>query len=170
MTSIIYSKVEKLCKKYKTRDPYELANALGIIVLFRDLKLLKGFYTIDKQTRYIAINQQLDENRQKLICAHELGHDSLHQHYAQFSYLRDFTLFDYTGRIEHEANLFASDLIIPDTDLLLKACWECYTYKQIARVFRVPEQLVRLKAFSMEKRGHRMHIPESVKSDFIKDV
>ena len=32
MSNYIYDTVEKLCKKYKTRDPFELLNGMNVIV------------------------------------------------------------------------------------------------------------------------------------------
>jgi hypothetical protein len=67
LTQRIYGEVEKLIKKYKTRNPYELADSLGIVVMRRDLARLKGFYTVENKTRYIVINERLDEDFQHLI-------------------------------------------------------------------------------------------------------
>jgi len=43
MANSIYEEVEGLVKKYKTRDPMEIAEEIGIKILFRDFKELKGF-------------------------------------------------------------------------------------------------------------------------------
>ncbi len=75
MVNKIHEEVAKLVRKYNTRNPLEIAESMGITLLFRDLNNLKGFYTISKRTRYIVINENLDEYMQKVICAHELGHD-----------------------------------------------------------------------------------------------
>lgn len=170
MTQKIFNEVEKLTNKYKTRCPYELANALGIVVISRDLADLKGFYTIENKTRYIVIDDKLDEYLQQLICSHELGHDCLHRHFAQYDSLREYTMFDYTGKIEREANIFAADLMIPDADIILKTRWEHYTYEQIARMLCVPEALVRFKAYNISKRGYDIHTPELAKADFLKNI
>ena len=169
MTQRIYGEVEKLIKKYKTRNPYELADSLGIVVMRRDLAQRKGFYTVENKTRYIVINELLDEDFQHLICSHELGHDCLHRHFAQYDSLRDYAFFDLSGKIEREANLFAADLIIPDEEILINARWEGHTYDQIARMLRVPEAIIRFKAYSVSKRGYDVHIPELASSDFLKD-
>lgn len=169
MIQRIYGEVEKFIKKYKTRDPYELADSLGVVVMRRDLARLKGFYTVENKTRYIVINERLDENLQLLICSHELGHDCLHRHFAQYDSLRDYALFSLDGQVEREANLFAADLMIPDEEILIKTRWEGHTYNQIARMLRVPEAIIRFKAYSVSKRGYDVHIPELASSDFLKD-
>jgi len=166
----IYGEVEKLTKKFKTRNPYELADSLGIVVIRRDLARLKGFYTVENKTRYIVINERLDEDFQRLVCSHELGHDCLHRHFAQYDSLRDYGFFDLSGKIEREANLFTSDLMIPDEDIILLARWEHHTFEQIARMLHVPEAIVRFKAYSVSKRGYDVHTPELAQSDFLKDI
>lgn len=51
-----------LVKKYKTRDPFAIADALGIKVLFCDgFGPLKGMYRVVKRNRFIFINKDLDE-------------------------------------------------------------------------------------------------------------
>ncbi len=165
----IYNEAEIIIKRYKTRCPYELADSLGIIVMFRDLDELKGFYLIENKSRYIVINNSLDEYLQKLICSHELGHDRLHRHFAAYDSLRDYSLFDISGKIEREANLFASDLLISDTEMMLYFKWSNYTYDQISRMMYVPEALVRFKAYSVSKRGYDVRTPELAKSNFLKD-
>lgn len=170
MIQRIFSEVEKLIKKFHTRNPLELADDLNIIVMRRDLAQLKGFYTIEHKTRYIVINELLDEDFQRLICSHELGHDCLHRHFAQYNSLRDYTLFDPTGKVEREANLFAADLMISDEEIILKTRWENCTYEQIAQMLHVPEAIIRYKAYSISKRGYAVHAPELARSDFLKYV
>jgi Zn-dependent peptidase ImmA (M78 family) len=107
---------------------------------------------------------------QYLICCHELGHDCLHRRYAQYDSLRDYTMFDCTGKIELQANFFAADLMIPDTDIILNTRWESNTYEHIAKMLYVPEALVKFKAYSISKRGYGIHTPELAKADFLKDI
>lgn len=42
MVNGILKEVDKLIKKYKTRNPFEIANALNIEVVYHDLGNLKG--------------------------------------------------------------------------------------------------------------------------------
>lgn len=47
--------VEKLIKKYDTRDPYELCRLLGIKVHYHDMqRKLKGFFTISPDRRILS--------------------------------------------------------------------------------------------------------------------
>ena len=167
MVNSIYKEVEKLVKKYKTRNPMEIATSIGITVLFRDFKELKGFYTINNKTRYIVINNNLDDYIQKVVCAHELGHDRLHRHFAAYSAMQDYMLYDMKARPERDANIFASDLLISDTEVLLYAKLHEYTHEQIARLMYVPKELMWFKTLSILKRGYDIRTPEQIKSNFL---
>lgn len=166
----IYEEVQKLVKKHKTRNPMEIADAIGINILFRGFSELKGFYTIENKTRYIVINNDLDGYLQKVICAHELGHDRLHRHFATYSAMRDYMLFDMKARPERDANIFASDLLISDTEVLMYARLHGYTYKQIAQIMYVPQELMYFKTYSICKRGYDIRTPEQVKSNFLSTI
>lgn len=81
---------ERLVRRFQTRDPFEIAQGLGIVVYddcegFGDLK---GMYSVVKKQRSIFINKRLDERTARIVCAHEIGHDQLHRDiaYRSFSY------------------------------------------------------------------------------------
>jgi len=44
MTNFISKEVDKLIKKYKTRDPFEMAKDMKINICYHDLGNLKGYY------------------------------------------------------------------------------------------------------------------------------
>jgi transposase len=91
----ILNVVENLIKKYKTRDPFELIERLGINLRYNyDLITLKGYYYLMNRERYIVINGNLSVEEKILVAAHELGHDRLHQHLAKVSSMKDFLLYD----------------------------------------------------------------------------
>ena len=68
-------------------------------------------YKIIKRNRVIFINSNLPEYLQKIVCAHELGHDILHRHLAKNVALQEFMLYDMTSRPEYEANMVAADIL-----------------------------------------------------------
>jgi Zn-dependent peptidase ImmA (M78 family) len=72
------------------------------------------------------------------VCAHELGHAVCHPH-LNTPFLKAHTLFS-TDKIEHEANAFAVELLMPDSIIL-----EDDSIYNIAHCVGVPEQLVELK-------------------------
>lgn len=114
--------VHNLVSKFKTNDPFELANYKNIhVILFNLHEEIQGFYKYDRRNKYIIINSNLDEPAKKFVCAHELGHSQLHSR-INTPFLRKNTLFS-TDRIETEANRFAVSLLLYDKDL------QCYETK-----------------------------------------
>ncbi len=108
----IAQRCSALITKYGTRDPFELAKQLGVKIMFvNDLKELKGVYRVIKRNRWIFINANLPEDMQRLVCAHELGHDQFHRHLAKGDGLMEFMFCDVQNTIEYEANVFAEKLI-----------------------------------------------------------
>ena len=170
MNNSIYEEVERLVKKYKTRDPREIAEAIGIKILFRDFSDLKGFYAIENKSRYIVINNNLDEYLQRVICAHELGHDRLHRHFAAYNAMRDYMLYDMKARPERDANIFASDLLLSDTEVMLYAKLYGYTHEKISQIMDVPQELMCFKAYSIYTRGYDIRTPEIVESNFLSSI
>lgn len=170
MVNSIYEEVERLVKKYKTRNPLEIAEAIGITILFRDFKELKGFYAIENKARYIVISNNLDDYLQKVICAHELGHDRLHRHFAAYSAMQDYMLYDMKARPEWDANIFASDLMISDTEVLIYARLHEYTHEQIARMMYVPKELMWFKTYSIFKRGYDIRTSDQINGNFLSTI
>ena len=120
-TQFISDLVSNLKFKYKTSDPFELCECLNINVLFRDLGTVKGLYKYYKRNRFIVINSCIDFSEQRIVCAHELGHDRLHGKLIRNAYLFDTRLDDFSLKPEFEANVFSSELLIDD-DYILEKC------------------------------------------------
>ena len=118
MSALIYDAAERLKAKFETSDPFELIDSLKINLFIRGgLGNLKGFYYMTHRQRYIVINANLPEHDQRMVAAHELGHDQLHQYLAKVSPLKDFALYNMTSKAEYQANVFASELLIEDKDI-----------------------------------------------------
>ena len=136
----IRKKVAYLNKKYGTRNPFDLAACLGIIVIFEDLGAINGYYNKQLRMKQIHINQNLPEHIQKLTCAHELGHALIHPN-SNTPFLRNSTFYS-VDKFEIEANTFAAELLISDDDI---AEYKNFTVDQFARMFGYREELIRLK-------------------------
>ena len=139
-------KSRKLFKKYKTRNPFMLAEAMNITIRYYDFKDLKGFYTYCYKNRYIGINQNLCDIEQSLCCAHEIGHDQLHRHLTY--YMKDYNLFTTNSKTEYQANLMAAHILVPD-DILDKYYGYNYTLEEIAAIERLYPDLIKLKFSTM---------------------
>lgn len=163
----ILDKVSSLVNKFKTNNPFEIAAHLKATVLFHNLGNLKGYYTYDRRFRYIVINCSLEEKMQRIICAHELGHDRLHQHYAKYTPLNDFSLYDMSSKPEREANLFAAELLLPD-DEVFAGINSCYSFHTMASVLNVPLELLDFKIQVLKKKGYHFVAPIQARGDFLK--
>ena len=115
MYRYIQEKCQALVKKYHTRDPFVLADELGVIVKYSSrLRDLKGMYTVVKRSRFIFLNANMDENMTRIVLAHELGHDQLHRNLTQRSVFREFAMYHKTYRPEYEAKIFDAHILLKD--------------------------------------------------------
>lgn len=126
---------EKLVKRCGSRDPFEIARQLGInVMLCENFGSLKGMYRVIKRNRFIFLNNSLDENMLRIVCAHELGHDQLHRNMAKTTPIHEFMLYDMKSKPEYEANIVAAEILM-DSDEVLRYIYEYgYTAEQIVNV------------------------------------
>ena len=95
----INAKSQKIVKRCETRDPFKIAKELGIQVIFtNDFNELKGLYRVIKRVRYIIINANIPYRVQRIVCAHEIGHDQLHREFATHTALQEFVLYKMDSR------------------------------------------------------------------------
>ena len=133
----IHDKVKDLKEKCKTNDPFEIATIQNIQVVPWNLhKEINGFYKYDRRNKYIFVNNNLSEEMQRFVCAHELGHAILHPR-ANTPFLRANTFFS-VDRIEVEANTFAVHLLVHDEDFKIYE-----TKQQILQANGIPEMMER---------------------------
>lgn len=140
---------------------------MNIEIVYHDLGNLKGYYFYQSRFRFIVINENISEEMQTVICAHELEHDRFHQHLAKNDPIKEFTLFDITSKPEREANLFTAELLIPDESIMCLVQGEC-TYNSIAAQLNVPIKIVDFKSQMLKYKGYRIKRLASAKGDFLK--
>lgn len=142
---ILKDTIINLIKKYKTSNPFELADALNITVFYEDLGTINGYYNKPFRMKQIHINQNLKWHDAEFTCAHELGHAILHPN-ASTPFLRSKTFLS-VDKLEMEANEFAVNLLIPD-EIITEH--RNYTTEQLARLLGYNQKLVemRLKSFT----------------------
>lgn len=136
----IKDQVEKLTKKFKTNDPFILADNLNITAKpwpFPDE--IKGLYQYYKRGQFIYINNNLTINESKFVCGHELGHAVLHNKINAL-FLDKHTLFR-KNKFENEANLFSAHLLLSDEFLFQ---YKDFTFEQIAAITEVPVEYLKL--------------------------
>ncbi len=167
MSERILAAVDALRKKHGTSDPFELIDALGIHFGYTSAPRLKGYYVVQNRERFIRVNAKLRQREQRIVAAHELGHDQQHREIARVHSLRDAYLYNTTSRYEHQANIFAAELLISDQDVQ-DSMEEDLDYLSLCRDLYVEPDLMAFKLFSMLQRGHRINMPQGLNSSFLR--
>ncbi len=99
-----------LTKKFKTNNPREIADYLGIDILYLDLpKSIRGFLVRVLKRKVIVINKNLTRTAQLVTICHELGHVRLHPGYGYYYHATGTRYV--SSRYEREANEFALYLL-----------------------------------------------------------
>lgn len=109
----IIDRVNDIKKYWKTNDPFQIAEHLGISVIFEDKPAYDYTAHIVKFEGYptmIAINNKYTAHGKRILCAHEIGHALLHEGINHFK----TTSNNLTSNVEYEANLFAIALLLDD--------------------------------------------------------
>ena len=148
----IYDIVQDIMNKSKETDPFRIAEAHGIFIRYDELGKLLGMYTIMQKCRFIIINKNLPYIWKRIVCAHELGHDTLHRHIAASRALQEFGYIDLTSKPEYEANIFAAELLINDDDVISLA-QEKHDFGHIAAELNIEPNFLALKFRNMNMRG-----------------
>ena len=144
-----------LVRRCGTRDPFQIANALGINVMddCENLGSLKGMYCIVKRNRFIFLNKDLSPQMKRIVCAHEIGHDRLHRALAKKHGLQEFVLYDMATKPEYEANIVAAEILL-DSDEILEYI---YDYERTERLWQTERDQIRYSSSSptMRKESSR---------------
>lgn len=161
----ILEMAKSVLNEFGGRNVFETAENSGVKVWFRALGGLKGFYIFENNCRYIVINDDLDEVTQSVVCAHELGHDTLHRGLSGGG-IRESTLFLANNKTEREANLFAAEILISDDDYL-SALSYCESVGALSAQLGYPSELVGYKTETMNMKGYNLRLGD-VRNDFLK--
>lgn len=109
---IIKDTVLKLVEKYNTRNPFEIADYLDMIIQKNDLGKYSGYYIEYEGVPCICINSRITDKKYiDIVLAHEVGHGVLHK--GSECMFFGGTLFN-LAKPEKEANIFAAELLISD--------------------------------------------------------
>ncbi len=164
----IHGIAQELVERFGTRDPFAIAEGLGAHVkLVDNFVNLKGMYRVILGERYIFLSSHLDEQTQRIVCAHELGHDQLHRTLATDNIIREFMLYDMKSRPEYEANLFAAALLLDDRSVSECAADGCDVVQTAMRL-ETDINLVLIKMAQMNERGYHFNPPERSDTAFLK--
>lgn len=136
----IKKNVNKLVRKYKTRNPFEMIKGMNVILVFYPLQGVRGFYQYFQRNNIIYISEELSDNEKFFVLAHELGHMVLHKK-SNAIFMDTRTQFN-TTKYEIEANKFAMELLIDDS--VLEENRELTT-EQLSRMLGYNEKLIELR-------------------------
>ena len=152
---------EKLVKKYNSRDPFVIADALGINIMPLESVKLAACYRDIKRNYFIFLSENLcEEDAYNALCR-ELGHYIYHKSLAKGKQgLLEFSLYNMTCKVEREANLFGAALRIDDGELLDLIHTYGYTIQQCARELGTNEAYVALKCDILIEQGHELYPQE----------
>ena len=105
---------------------------------------------------------------ENIVLLHEIGHDTLHRDEAiRAGGFKEFNIFDMRqSRMEYEANIFASQISLPDNEIL-EYIEQGFDIQQIARAMHSDINLVALKTDTLISQGYRFR-PQEHRNDFLK--
>ena len=163
-----------LKKEYPDSDPFEMAKAMGNLLLFEAMgkakSACKGFFMVQYGQPSITINSDLPRMIQKIICAHELGHAVLHSQLPGMESFHDFALFDTASVTEYEANVFAAELLLTDEDVL-ELLNDDTSFFGVASTLRVPPELLDFKFRVLKRKGYQfVEPPLQADSKFLRNI
>ncbi len=156
---------DEVLNNYGGNNIFETAENSGAKVWQRSLGALKGFYVFESGCRYIVINDELDAVTKTVVCAHELGHDTLHRELADGG-IREATLFLENNKTEREANLFAANILISDSDILEELSYHDNA-SALAASLGFPIEIIEYKLEILNFKGFKFNC-SGVKNDFLK--
>ena len=136
----IKARVDKLVRKYKTRDPFEMIKGMNVILVLYPLEGVRGFYQYFQRNNIIYIDETLSDHDKSFVLAHELGHMMLHKK-SNAIFMDTRTQFK-TSRYETEADKFAMELLISDDSL---SEYNEYTIDQLSLVYGYHQKLIELR-------------------------
>lgn len=138
-------KANKIVEFYNSNNVNRIIEHLGIIILKSDLGSVKGFLQFYKNRYIIHVNYNIEnESEIDMVIAHELAHYFLHKNMNCFEFNSNSLYFE--TKVEKEANLFASELLLTDNMLLEEFIYlESFTIKDISNYFNLSYELVELK-------------------------
>lgn len=166
-TSDIVKIANKLVATYGTRNPYKLAQELGIIIMPRAFQHQLGVFKTLLNNRFIFIKEDLDPVMADIVLLHEIGHAMLHASESKQQCFQEFNIFNMkTNRMEYEANIFASQIALPDDDILF-LIKQGYDIQQVAGSLNSDINLVALKVDTLISQGYLLR-PQEHTNDFLK--
>ncbi len=165
----IYEQTVKVQKKYDTRNPFQLLQAMKADVRESyQYSRLKGYCYYANRSTFVVINGLLDDAEKTIVAAHEAAHLILHHRQIMSAPMRDLFLYDMTSKLEYEANLFAADFLIEDERVLSLIDDEEMDFFSLCKTLYLTPEFLSFKLYSLIQRGFRCTMPLTLDSRFLK--
>lgn len=103
-----------LVSEHGTNDPFKIIYNMGINISLRPYKKTLGYYLNGEGIQHIVINSNLDNEMQRIVAAHELGHAILHKDISIACSPADTANWvdkELINKLEKEADLFGLCLL-----------------------------------------------------------
>lgn len=145
----VKKRANQIARKYKSRNPFEIVRGLNIILIRCPLNGVRGFYQYFQRNNIIYLDENLSDQEQRFVLAHELGHMFLHKK-ANAIFMDAKTQLN-TTKYEIEADLFAIELLLPDNEIFdyQESGMEV---EQILRATGYSKEIIELKTRRMCKK------------------
>lgn len=162
MQEKIINIVDDFYKKYKTYNPFILADLLDIEIIYVPfLAKPYGQSIIMEGKPVILIHQKLKySNERYFVCAHELFHSTEHTELANYYTSTNFS----KGKLEMPANIFGAILLIKEYEATFKEKPD--DFNAMYNEFGVPKQMDEFLDFDMifksEKTMNRAELSKRV--------
>ena len=165
-----HNRAREIIRQVGRRDMHCIARELNIHVLYNEnfTKLL-GMYFYQWRNRFIILNGNLDDVWQRMVLAHEIGHDQMHRELAKQQQMQEFELFRLNSRTEYEANAFAAHLLM-DTDEVYAELKEGCDEFSLSQKMNCNINLTLVKLQEMAKLGYDIRPSDSIDSQFLKKI
>lgn len=166
----IYKKAISDIKKAGSSNVFDIVKSKNIKLIYCDeFNKLLGMYAYMLKSRIIFLNNTLDEQTERIVLAHELGHDTLHRKFAKNTGLKEFSLYNMSSATEYEANAYASHIIIPN-DYILELAKSGKDVVEISSILGCDINLTLIKLREMNVLGYNLKSFNFVDSTFLKNV
>ena len=167
---LIHRRASEIVKRCGTRSTEKIAQELGIYLHYNsEFSSLLGMYTYQHRERHILLNACMEPMLMRMVCGHEIGHDSLHRDRAKSGCMQEFELFDMRTSLEYEANAFAAHLLIDDEELL-ELLRQGYDVVRAASAVGTNINLMLIKLNELNRMGWHLKLPYLPRSDFLKSI
>lgn len=109
--------VNTLVKKHETKDPFELADILGVNIIKDDLGYeFMGYRSCILRIPSIVLNSNNSKEEDLETCSHELGHHCCGHNTNTQALTRQSQTYTLYG-VEYEANCFMVELLLHGANL-----------------------------------------------------